>query len=100
MLSALKTNGRPGYGKGVELIQNIEAVKDELVSEKAKHIALAGQYASSIDNKQIILTQVIKTAKIPVKAKEPGMLTVILVSGLLGLLFGVLYALKNSLFNQ
>lgn len=98
MLSSMKANGHTGYGRGVEQIQNIESVKDELVSERAKHIALASEYSSSIDNKLIQLTQIIKRAKIPVVPKEPGMLTVILVSGLLGLFFGLLYSLLRSSF--
>jgi len=96
MLGAMKANGHAGYSRGIEQVQNIESVKDELVSERARHIALANQYTKETGYKQMILTQIVKKAKIQFKPQEPDMLTTIIGSGLLGLLFGTLYVLRRN----
>lgn len=63
MLSTVKGNGKPGFEKAIEQIQNIEAVKDELVSYRANQITLASKYATAIDNGRIPLLKVITPAK-------------------------------------
>jgi uncharacterized protein involved in exopolysaccharide biosynthesis len=93
MLSSLKPNGKGDYGKGVELIQNIEAVKDQLVTDMSKHNTLLNQYTTGTSLDDVHFIQVITMAKPPVApAGLNGMMTVI-AAALLGLFFSALYVL-------
>ena len=62
MLSEMKENGHAGYARGIEQVQNIESIKDELVSDRAKHISLANQYATGTEIDEMQLTHIIEKA--------------------------------------
>jgi len=98
MLSSMKDNGKPGYARGVELVQNIESIKDELVSDRAKHITLANQYATGTQINEMPLTQIIQSAKPPVKPRGLGLILTLIVSAALGVLFGIVYVLVANYF--
>lgn len=100
MLSTMKDNGREGYAAGVELIQNTESIKDELVSDRAKHITLANQYTTGTQINEMPLTHVIQVAKPPVKHTGFGLLTTLIVCAFLGFVFGVLYVLMSDYFQR
>lgn len=93
MLSAMKPTGKPGYARGVEAIQNVEAVKDQIVSDRSRHISLAGQYATHDRVNDLPITQILKVDMPPLKRSGPGMFVTGLASACVGLLFGMLYVL-------
>jgi hypothetical protein len=100
MLSNVQSNGKKGIAKGIELIQNIESVKDELVSDRAKHITLANQYATGLETNEMPLIHVIQTAVPPLKYWWRYLVITCCISGALGLLFGVVYVLLSGYYQQ
>jgi uncharacterized protein involved in exopolysaccharide biosynthesis len=100
MLSAMKENGHKDYGRGVEEIQNVESMKDELVFDRAKQTTLVNQYKTAIDQNTLPMTNVVTPARNPVSPKGlGGMLTVIL-SALLGFFFSTLVLSMNDNYYQ
>jgi uncharacterized protein involved in exopolysaccharide biosynthesis len=63
MLSTIKGNHKPGFERAIEQIQNVESIKDEIVSHRANQVTLANQYATAIDKAGIPLIKVITPAK-------------------------------------
>ncbi|WP_165836325.1 Wzz/FepE/Etk N-terminal domain-containing protein [Taibaiella soli] len=100
MLSSLKTNGKPGFARGVEQIQNIESVKDELVSDRAHNITLANQYTTGTKMNELPLTKIVSITPLPIKATGPGLKLTIVVCALGGLFFSILYALVIAFYRN
>jgi len=89
MLSSMKTNS----GVGIEKIQNIESIKDELVADRAKQTTLANQYATGNKKEQLPMLKIITEAKNPVKPKGPGGILTVIICGFLGMFFSLVYML-------
>jgi uncharacterized protein involved in exopolysaccharide biosynthesis len=96
MLSSIKNNGNKGFGRGIEEVQNVEAMKDQLVSDRARNTTLAGQYTTGTMLDELPLTRILKSEKPPLEAEGPSKLSVLFACGLLGFFFGVLYVLAYS----
>jgi uncharacterized protein involved in exopolysaccharide biosynthesis len=93
MLSAVHDNGAPGFAHGVELIQNIESIKDQLVSDRSRHISLASQYDTRTN--ELPITQILKREQPPFKREGPPLPIIVVGCGLAGAFFGVLYVLAG-----
>jgi uncharacterized protein involved in exopolysaccharide biosynthesis len=89
----IKHNGHPEFAKGMELIQNLESVKDRAVADLSDHISLANQYAGSNKINDLSLIQIVKTAQPPLKPSSTGVLLTALLSLLAGFCFSILYVL-------
>lgn len=100
MTGAMKANGHNAFAKGVEQVQNIESVKDELVSDRAKHITLANQYSTGTEINEMPLTHIVQTAKPPFKQPLLDMLRITGISACLGLLFGIVQVLLSGYFHR
>jgi len=79
--------GGKGTGAGMERIQNVEAVKDQLVSDHAKYVSLSNEFTTGIQADGMSLTQVISKAKPPLQPKGPTALVIIVTAALLGFFF-------------
>ncbi|XZF13677.1 Wzz/FepE/Etk N-terminal domain-containing protein [Chitinophagaceae bacterium MMS25-I14] len=74
----VKNNGKADFGKGVEIIQNIEAIKDAAVLDRAKYYTLLSEFSAGTSGNDIQFVQVISKATPPVKhAGLGGILTVV-----------------------
>ncbi len=100
MLSTVKNNGKAGYPRGIEEVQNIESVKDELVSDRAKHITLAGQYATGTAMNELPIIRILKREQPPFKREGPGLITILAGSAAAGLFFGMLYVLASYRYRR
>ena len=100
MLSSLKDNGRPGYAWAIEEIQNIESVKDQLVSDKARQITLANQYSTGTGLDDLPLTHIVSTSKLPLRHIGLGLFTILAVCTFAGFFFSVLYVLAISFYKS
>jgi len=96
MLSKIEENGRAGFARGIEQVQNIESIKDELVSDRAKHISLANQYATGTEINEMPLTHIIEVAIPPFNQKKQGLVLTIIVSLFLGWCFSLVYVVANE----
>ncbi len=91
MLSELKHNGNKDFGRGVEEIQNIESLKDQLVYDRAKNKTLMNQYTTGEKVDQMHVVTVVTPAKNPLDAKGMGGMLTVLVGGFLGLFFSIMF---------
>ncbi len=87
MLSSLKENGHKDFGRGVEEIQNIESMKDQLVYDRAKNKTLQNQYSTGSKPDQMHVIKVVTPAKNPLDAKGIGGMLTVLVGAFLGFFF-------------
>lgn len=93
MLSSVKPTGKPGFARGVEMVQNVEAVKDQIVSDRSRHISLAGQYATYQRLNDLPITRILKVDRPPLKKAGPGLFISLAASAGVGILTGGLYTL-------
>jgi uncharacterized protein involved in exopolysaccharide biosynthesis len=96
MLGSIKENGRPGFGKGMELIQNVESVKDEMVSDRARNQTIASQMATSLQHAALPLINVLRKAQVPAKPEGPSLFVLVLLGGLTAAFFVILYVLSAA----
>jgi len=100
MLSAFKDNGKPDYALGIEEIQNVESVKDELVADRAKHITLANQYTTGTSLTDMPFTYVVNRSRLPLKPKGMSLATILLACAFAGLFFSALYVLALKFYKS
>jgi hypothetical protein len=96
MSNHITDNGHPEFARGLELIQNIESVKDQAVSDRAEHISLANQYATGEKMNDLSLIQMIKVAQPPLKPSDMGIILTTLISMLTGFAFAVCYIILTG----
>lgn len=99
MSGSMKNSGKPGFARGIELIQNIESVKDEMVASKATNTTLLGQYTTGNKLKDLPLANVIKIARPPLQPVLP-LPIVLVISAIVGLLFSVIFVLVAHSLNS
>lgn len=92
----IQDNGHPEFAKGLELIQNVESVKDRAVADRSDHISLANQYAGSEKVGDLSLIQIVKVAQPPLKASSTGPVVITLTCFVAGLFFSVVYILVQA----
>jgi uncharacterized protein involved in exopolysaccharide biosynthesis len=93
MLGSIKSSGAADFGRGVEEIQNIESIKDQLVADRAKYFSLLNEFSTGNSASDLRLIQVITAARPAVDPKGPGLLITTLACMLLGFFFSALYIL-------
>ncbi len=98
MNSDVKGGGK-GFGKAIEEIQNVESVKDQLVSDRAHYISNLNEFATS-ENDAIDLLKLITRALPPTSTSGPSVSMVLLVAGFLGLFFSTIYVLMMEYFRR
>ena len=100
MLGSMKYNGKAGYAQGIEVIQNIESVKDELVKDKTGNISLVNQYNTGKQVQDLSLVNITKAAQIPVKREGPGLAGILLIGTFCGFFFGSLYLVAGNYLSR
>lgn len=98
VLGSIKSSGAAGFGKGVEEIQNVEAIKDQLVADRAKYFSLLNEFSTGNSASDLRLIQVITAARPPVDPKGPGLAMTVLACMLLGFFFSALYVLITTYY--
>ncbi len=93
MLGSIKTNGKKDFGKALELIQNTESIKDEIVAQHTKQLTLITQYKTGLGVDQLPMLKVVTVAKNPVSPKGLGGMYTMLACALLGFFFSALFLL-------
>ncbi len=85
--------GSGNMGMAVEQIQNIEAIKDQLVTDRAKYVSLLNEFSTGNKIDDMRFVQVITAARPPVDPKGLGIVLTVIACGLLGLFFAAVYIL-------
>ena len=100
MGAQMKSSGGPGYGRAIEELQNVEATKDQMVTDRARYASLINEFSSGVgigDQPQI---QIISPASIPDKPNGLGLLLTIVASLLVGAFFVSLWVLIVAYFRS
>lgn len=95
---SIKSNGSGNFGQGVEQIQNIEAIKDQLVTDRARYVSLLNEFSTGNSADGLPLLQPISAAQAPVDQKGPGTVVTIIACMLLGFFFSSLYILATTYY--
>lgn len=99
VINRVQGNGKD-IGRYMEVIQNYESVKDMLVTENAKYLALLNQYSTGTGPDEIRLLHPITTARPPVEHSGPGIILVALASFFVGLFFSIFYVLITAYYRE
>ncbi len=105
MTGNMRENSHKNYGLGIELVQNIESLKDEMVADRAVKTTLANQYTSSYASSKnklaMPIIKVVTVAKPPVNPKGLGGMVTLIVCGFLGFFFSTIFILiSDSVFDR
>lgn len=101
MLGAMKGTGSKS-AEGIEMVQNYESLKDQLVSDRAKQTTLVNQFKTGNNDNQLPMLKVVTVAKDPVSPKGIGGMYTVLACMILGFFFSTMlmsfvdYYLINS----
>lgn len=95
----LSAGGPVGYGKAFEQIQNIESIKDQLVTDRAHYISLLNEFSAAASD-SIDYLKMISRAVPPTSPYGPSLLMVLVVAGFVGLFFSVIYVLMMAYFHK
>lgn len=92
-------HGKGGaMGKDLEVIQNIEAIKDAYVIDQTRISSLLQQFSTGTGQMELELFHIISNARQPIVAKGPnGMLTLI-ISCMIGFFFSCIYILLATYY--
>ena len=91
--------GGKGFGKAVEQIQNIESIKDQLVTDRAHYISTLNEFSTST-NTVMDLLKVITRATPPTLPNGPSVLVTLLIGGFSGFFFCILYILIIAYYRK
>jgi len=91
--------GGKGYGRGLEEIQNVEAIKDQLVADRAHYISNLNEFSASADN-SLTMLKLISRAVPPVSPSGPGPMIILLIAAFLGVFFSSVYVLLIAYFRK
>jgi uncharacterized protein involved in exopolysaccharide biosynthesis len=99
VISGDMKGGGKGYGRGVEEIQNVEAVKDQLVTDKARYVSLMNEFEATM-NKNIDFLKMTTRATPPTSPTGAGVGTILIAAALLGLFFSSLFVLVQAYYSK
>jgi len=88
-----------GYGRAIEQIQNIESVKDQLVTDRANYISTLNEFAATT-NRSMEFLKLITRALPPTKPTGASINTVLLLAACLGAGFSSIYILLLTYFRK
>jgi uncharacterized protein involved in exopolysaccharide biosynthesis len=90
--------GGAGYGRAIEEIQNIEATKDQLVSDRARIVSLINEFSAGTTKGDQPQIQVISPASVPDKPAGLNLVLTAVVCLVIGLLFSTLWVLVTAYY--
>ena len=99
VMSGDMKGGGKGYGKAIEEIQNIESVKDQLVTDRAHYISVINEF-SAASNSSMTYLKMISRAVPPTSPTGASLFMIVLVGGCLGLFFSIMYVLMIAYFRR
>ena len=95
--SAVSSRGG-NIGMDLEVIQNIEALKDATVIDQTRIASLMQQFSTGTGKDDLELLHVISNARQPIRAKGPNGLMTLIISCMVGFFFSCIYVLLSSYY--
>lgn len=99
MLNGAVASGGKGLGRAIEEIQNIESIKDQLVSDRAHYVSALNEFHATTNSAMNFL-KVITRALPPVTPAGLGPMLTLVAAGMLSLFFSTLYVLLMAYFRK
>lgn len=99
VINGEQKGGGKGYGKAMEEIQNVESIKDQLVSDRAHYISVLNEFSAATSD-SIKYLKMITRAVPPTAPNGPTMMMAVMVCGSLGLFFSIIYVLMMAYFRK
>lgn len=96
--SEIKGGGK-GYGRAIEEIQNIESIKDQLVTDRAHYISALNEFYATT-NSALDFVKVITRALPPTNAAGLSTEITLVAAGLLSFFFSTLYVLLMAYYRK
>lgn len=100
IMSANIHGGGPGFGKGLEQIQNVESIKDQLVTDRAQYVSVLGEFTAGTKAGTMPIIQVLNKADVPAKRKGFGLLLTGVICAVIGGFFYSLWVLLVAYFRN
>lgn len=98
VISGNLKSSAPGFGRGVEEIQNVESVKDQLVIDRAGYISTLNEFSTSTNQAALPMLHILSKANEPTRDDGLGLIVTIVVCGALGFFFICLWILLITYF--
>src|SRR5690606_3089253 len=98
IIGSLKSNGHKEFGRGVEEIQNVSAIKDQWVMDRSSYISLMNEFSTGTGADELSFMKVISPATPPVSPAGLGLVLTVVACALLGFFFCVVTVLLNAYF--
>lgn len=96
--ATVHSNGSANFGWALEQVQNMESLKDQLVTDRAKYVSTINEYSTTLTAEGNELMHVMSTARVPAKPKQPGLILTVLACAFMAFLFSSLYILIRTYY--
>lgn len=97
---SFKNNGVPGFARGLEEIQHIEAIKDQMVKDRAAYTSLYNEHSTGRDLNQMPLIHMITYPESEVEEYGMKLFFTLLSAILLGGFFSAVFVLFRNAFQH
>jgi capsular polysaccharide biosynthesis protein len=89
-----------GYGQAMEQIQNLEAIKDQLVMDRTRYQSLIAEFSTATNVGDQPQIQIISPASVPTDPKGLNLVLTIIVGFVIGAFFAIVWVLFNTYFRK
>lgn len=86
-------NRGAGYGHALEQVQNIEAIKDQLVTDRARYESIVNEYNTTGNAPALSMLRVVSPAKEPLKPSTTGPIMLGLLCAFIAAAFAMLWVI-------
>lgn len=83
----IRKSGVANYGRGIEEVQNVEAIKDQLVKDRASYTSIMNEFSVGTHAQRMNLIQIISPATPPVEPAGLGLALTLVVGLVVALVF-------------
>lgn len=91
---------RSTNARAIEEIQNLESIKDQYVIDRSRYISMAAESNTGIDETEMPIVRVISPAETPGVRSGLSLVMTLVTYTLVGLLFGVVWAVLSGWFHR
>jgi uncharacterized protein involved in exopolysaccharide biosynthesis len=95
---SIQSNGAADFGRGVEEVQNLESMKDQVVKDRASYLSLMNEFSTGTKMGQMPLLSVISPAMPATTPQGLGLPLLIVACALVGFFFSAVWVLFSAYF--
>jgi len=99
MMSGDNQSHPKGYGRAMEMVQNIESIKDQYVTDRAHYMSTLNEFSATTD-KAMRFINVLSHAEPPTHAQGLSGMVVVAIAGFIGFICTLLFLLMTAYYNK